>query len=594
MITSLSATVARGCWGLLFVLPCGALWAQPATCLDERPGHLIRSIKIEVRYPPASLVLPVKRGDEFTPDNVENLRQAVSAAMRKEINNRGQELAVLGKLPVVEFQFARACGLPVPSATCQAEGLTDKCTDVVVRYWAFGLDPVSLGSGLLLSLPRSNKFTFLSDVPRPLRLFNPKFSVTQDEKLGTMPKLATSTDLLALRDESDGVKKTALHLKAEGGRSLNKQFYTSQASLQWTLRQPTDQIESFGFATNFAADHLPQKEDQYWQNTLRLGGHIALNPASGILNRVALNAAYRRSGHRLIRPLVADNIKTTEHSFEGRALLEGRIKSDFFRTAVWFDGGKPAITAAGYQRVAATFGYTTELPVGEHTIGIEAVLGAGRASARTPEYARFYGGNTLGSFLYEDSQDPVFVAMPGGPLLRSAGRNQTGTTLSGNLQRGSNSFQHFNLTMSLPLPGLAYPLIPKEQVTPTSTLRDLIKGFAVDSAAEVLIETLESEGLSHDKAEKKAKQIFKQIRPGINYLADYAKVFALKPLVMFDAARQTRPGIVNAQTRYAFGGGLQLTVVVAKFEIGYMHATRRYPGDPRGNLVARLVFQNLF
>ncbi len=600
MIAPLSSALERTLLGLLWVvvLHCTVAWAQPADCLDERPGHLIRSIKIEGRYVPASLVLPVKRGDEFTPAKVRALRMAVINALQKEKDKHAAELTVLGKLPLVDLSLARACGLPVPPATCQAEGLTDKCTDVVVRVYALSVDALSLGSGLLLPLPRSNKFTFLSNVPRPLRLFNPKFGVTQDQKLGTMPKLSTSTDLLALHkmlhDESVGASKSALLLKAEGGRSLNKQFYTSQASLQWTLRQPTEQVESFGLATNFAADHLPQKEDQYWQNAFRLGGHVALNPAAGFVSRVALNAAYRRSGHRLIRPRVTDNIQTAEHSFEGRALLEGRFKNDFFRAAVWFDGGKPAIAVNSYQRVTATFGYTTELPVGEHTIGVEALVGAGHASAQTPEYARFYGGNTLNSFLYEDPQDPNFVALPGGPLLRSAGRNQTGANLTSGIQRGGNSFQHLNLTVSLPLPGLAFPLIPNEQVTPNATLRTLVKGFAVDSAVEVLSETLQSEGLSRAEADKKAAQIFRQIRPGVNYLADYAKVFALKPLVMFDAARLTRPGNLDAQTRYALGGGLQLTVVVVKFEIGYMRAVRRYEGDPRGNFIARLVFQNLF
>lgn len=583
---------------LVLTLHCSMIWAQPADCLDERPGHIIRSIKIEARYVPASLVLPVKRGDEFTPDKVRTLRRAVTDALQKEKDKHEVELTVLGKLPLVDLSFVRACGLPAPPATCQAEGLTDKCTDVVVRVYALSVDALSLGSGLLLPFPRSNKFTFLSSVPRPLRIFNPKFGITQDQKLGTMPKLSTSTDLMALHklldNESVGAGKTALLLKAEGGRSLNKQFYTSQVSLQWTLRQPTEQVESFGLATNFTADHLPQKEDQYWQNAFRIGGHVALNPTAGIVNRLVLNAAYRRSGHRLIHPRVTDNIQTAEHSLEGRALLEGHLKNDFFRAAVWFDGGKPAMITSSYQRVAATFGYTIELPVGEHTIGVEALVGAGYGSAQTPEYARFYGGNTLNNFLYEDLQDQNFVAMPSGPLLRSAGRNQAGINLPGGLQRGGNSFQHFNLTASLPLPGLAFPLIPKEQVTPNATLRTLIKDFAVDSAVEVLSDTLQGEGLSRAEADKKAAKIFKQIRPGINYLADYAKVFALKPLVMFDAARLTRPGNLDAQTRYAFGGGLQLTVVVAKFEIGYMYAVHRYNGDPHGNFVARLVFQNLF
>jgi hypothetical protein len=540
-------------------------WAQPADCLDERPGHLVRSVKVEARWVPDALSLPVKRGDPFTPENVRALRLAFIRALRNEKDNTEKELTVLGKTPLVELSHVRACGLPVPPAACQAEGLGDKCTDVIVRAYALSVDALSLGSGLLLPLPRSNKFSFLSAVPRPLRIFNPQFGITQDQELGTMPKLA-----------------------------VNKRFYTSQASLNWVLRQPSEQVESFGVEAGFGADHLPQKEARYWKNAFRVGGHVALNPAAGFINRVILNAGYRRTRNRFLRSLVTPNIRTAEHSFEGRALLEGRIKNDFLRAAIWFDGGKPEIFAHAYQRIAATIGYTTEIPVGEHTIGVEALFGAGHASDHTPEYARFYGGNTQGSFLYDDVHDPNFIALPAGPLLRSSGRNQAGARVTNTAQRGGTSFQHFNLNVSLPLPGLASPLIPNETVSPNVTLRSLIKDFAVGSGEEALSLTLQEEGLSEDEANKKAKQIFQQIRPGVNYLADYAKIFALKPLLMFDAARIASPGKLDATTRYALGGGLQITVVVAKFEVGYLRAVRRYQGDRSGNFIARLIFQNLF
>jgi hypothetical protein len=74
---------------------------------------------------------------------------------------------------------------------------------------------------------------------------------------------------------------------------------------------------------------------------------------------------------------------------------------------------------------------------------------------------------------------------------------------------------------------------------------------------------------------------------------DYAKIYAVKPLILFDAARLSRPGF-PARTNYSLGGGVQLTIVVAKFELGYAHTLRRLSGEPRGNLVARLVFENLF
>jgi hypothetical protein len=63
---------------------------------------------------------------------------------------------------------------------------------------------------------------------------------------------------------------------------------------------------------------------------------------------------------------------------------------------------------------------------------------------------------------------------------------------------------------------------------------------------------------------------------------------------MFDAANLASPLPGDSRTRIAVGGGLQLTVVVAKFEVGYMRTVRRAPGDQKGNIVMSLVFQNLF
>jgi hypothetical protein len=40
--------------------------------------------------------------------------------------------------------------------------------------------------------------------------------------------------------------------------------------------------------------------------------------------------------------------------------------------------------------------------------------------------------------------------------------------------------------------------------------------------------------------------------------------------------------------------GLQLTVVIARLEIGYFRTVVRSAGDDRDNFLVRLVFQNLF
>ena len=207
----------------------------------------------------------------------------------------------------------------------------------------------------------------------------------------------------------------------------------------------------------------------------------------------------------------------------------------------------------------------------------------------------FYGGNTLNSFLYQDTTDPTLTSLPSGPLLRSFGKNQAGFVVAGGPPVGANSYQHFNLNVSIPIPRLSSPLIPDVVVIPTprKTLRSLIN-FAVNSGEEALSLNLQDEGLSEEEANKKAAKIFGQIRPGVGFLTNFGKIYSLKPMVMFDYTRLTRSRSGDPQIRYAVGGGLQLTMVVAKFEAGYMRTVRSLGGDSRGNLVVRLVFQNLF
>ena len=80
----------------------------------------------------------------------------------------------------------------------------------------------------------------------------------------------------------------------------------------------------------------------------------------------------------------------------------------------------------------------------------------------------------------------------------------------------------------------------------------------------------------------------------LGFVADRANTYSIKPLFMFDAGRINVPGATKGQTRFGFGGGLQFTIVIAKFEAGYMRTLHRLSGDNKGNFVMRLFFQNLF
>jgi hypothetical protein len=97
-----------------------------------------------------------------------------------------------------------------------------------------------------------------------------------------------------------------------------------------------------------------------------------------------------------------------------------------------------------------------------------------------------------------------------------------------------------------------------------------------------------------DKIRPTVKTMFDQeILPITNFIADHANIIAVKPLVMFDVAHLALQG-TGANTRYGVGSGLQIDVVMARFELGYMAALNRMPGDPRGSFVGRLVLRRFF
>jgi hypothetical protein len=136
---------------------------------------------------------------------------------------------------------------------------------------------------------------------------------------------------------------------------------------------------------------------------------------------------------------------------------------------------------------------------------------------------------------------------------------------------------------------------------PSGTLKDVLKAQVKTGESILAAEftnQLTSKGLPEAEAEReadlRAAKIFKEITPAVKFIADQANLYSIKPLLMFDAAHIGTPGVPEHQKRMALGGGFQLTIVVAKFEVGYLRSILRAPGDPGGNFVTRLVFQNLF
>jgi hypothetical protein len=596
---------------------------EPSQCVDDNTlteGLPLHSLKVKARGGWVPQIAPVSSaepilvvGQPYTADKRTFTIRAVNKALlddREQVDEtivgsanpgRGVPGSATKSLGVIAVLYTTACTRIVEGPQC---GASAKCVDVEIQPYYLRLERTRI-SKLILPIPRSNRPNFFKQTPRALLAFNPMFGVNHDSRYGLSETVEISTDLLTLKpllkggDDLPAERNTKLNLNLLGRKSLTKPFYDADVTLSLKRRRPGKTLESYSLDGNFVGVQEPWGEGKYFRNSGRLGATLELRPQSEWLGKITASAAYRFSGNRFFSgdQLLAE--RTSENSFEGRAIIDGRIAGGLIRLGIWADSSSPK-DFNSYQRVAGTLAYQKEFAVTlNQTLGVEVTIGAGRAFGDVPEYARFYGGNQLASFLYDETDDRVLASLPSGPLIRSFGKGQAGNRLGAAMVRGGTSYKHLNLNITLPIPGLSRPLIPAEQVIeaedeePGGTLKDVIKG-QMNTAESSISVALQEQGLPFDDAQKEAAQIVKQIRPAVNFIADQANIFSIKPLLMFDVANLKSPGSTGHRTPYGVGGGLQLTIVVAKFEAGYMRTVRRSPGDPRGNFVMRLVFQNLF
>jgi len=597
-------------------------------------GHKILSVKIKVRY----LSVPVPPpGTPYSPETVTKLVEDVDKALKNERNRedvegatefkvlqavsigKGEMEGTTGSGPIVKFSAITSCVKPIERTTCQSALGQDNpnCVEITIRAISVRLDSNNVWSSIL-PLPRSNKPTILSEVPGPLLALNPKFGADYDRKFGAAETFAMSSNLLdlpqTLRSQPVKVSKTRLDLAAFGRKSQSEDFYNANTNLSWS-RSLAGPFEKIAAETSFVADHMPLAEGDYLRNLFSAGASMRVQAGLGLLDKLTIGAAYRWSSNRFFFPGAPPSERASENGFQGRILADGHLGNAVTRLALWADVGSPDKGRDGYNRFAGILAIQKEVPIKPNqTIGFEAILGAGRARGDVPQYARFYGGNVQRNFLYEPADSPTLTAFPTGPLLRSFGSGQASAGATTSTPSGGTSYWHFNLNASIPIPAWSQPLVPDiviegipkrdangkvvldengEPVTESRPVRDLLKSQG-ESSRKVLQRIFVKQGLSQQEAAAKAARELKGVNSLLRFVADQANIFSVKPLFMFDAARIGAPGAINNQARYALGGGLQLTIVVAKFEAGYLRTVHRINGDPRGNFVMRLVFQNLF
>ncbi|MEK6281085.1 MAG: hypothetical protein AABN95_12095 [Acidobacteriota bacterium] len=583
------------------------------------PGDLtIGSVKVTGRRGVGPLEKKLEamfKGKLYTPDLHRDAMKQVEDALTNEINASFEKQA--GIIGGASHGLSGAAFLRTDP--CVEIESTTKSVEMIVRVLFLRLDLRNLASNLL-TLPRSVEPSFYDKMPAFLRAFNPVFNLDYDRKTGPVSSLDFSTNLVQLHRLLQGKKVSnsdlRLDLNFSGEKSLSERFYRTKTDLVLSKTRPSRLIEQLDFTAAFGADDQPLNVTRHVNNELRFGGQIKLRPRLGLLNSIFLSGAfdgdkhdvYEVSGHRIV----------SERNRGGRfrGVIDGRVFDGFARLGVWLEDADARRTNRSYRRLAGLFGYQKEFGSGTQTVGLEGLAGAGKAWGDIPIYASFFGGNNAANFLYDSPNSPAMTDFPAGPLLRSYGKTQAGLRSRAGVVIGGQTYWHVNLNVSIPVRPWSRRLIPDEIVTFENgdvKLNTLLENFTIktaigtigDDLLDGIIEELmrKDPNLSEDEAaiigaplaEERAKKIVERdVAPNIRFIARHANLFAVKPLLMLDFAQVGGVAGEKSVRRFAAGGGLQLVVVVARAEMGYMRSMPTINGESRGNFVFRLTFQNLF
>ena len=551
----------------------------------------VRYVKVEGRWG-ERVQLPLVPGEILTPEKISASMDALRALITKPaapilaLRSKG-EVGVL----YIDVKFDTD---PAIDANGNAQR-ADDTVGVIFRPHYLHVSLVEIGNNIL-PIPRTGRPTFYEQAPRWLLALNPTAGLSYDRIFGSAVSLGLATGLFDYLPETD--ERQHLDLSVAGTKSFEESFYRADAALRYAYRQDAGVLREMSLATDFAGTDEPLGVNEH----TRVAGGVTFGVKLKIApnTRLAIDAGYRRTDDRL-RNVLGTFVDASANQEVNRVLFDTIPPqvNGFLRAAIWEENSWQTNGDRSYQRIVGRVGYEKEISVAQNqTIGVEIIAGAGHASAATPAYAQFFGGNPPGQFLYDGSDAASLRNLPDGPILRSFGENEARLTGGGRLTSGGNTFWHVNLNVTIPIRPLSRSLIPNELTDiegpdgPLSIKRILKRQINV-TGPSMLRAVLKNEGMSDAEAERQARKVFQEITPATNFIIEDANVFSLKPLLMFDAAGLSdRHG--RSETWLAAGGGLQLTVVTAKLEAGYMHTISGPQQGHGGNAFVRLVFQNLF
>lgn len=550
----------------------------------------VRYVKVEGRWA-GNLQLPLAAGDRLTREKLSaamnTLKEAITSSSNATYGLRSKgEIGVL----YIDVKF--------DTTIADAQAGT---VGVIFRPYYIDISLVQMGNNVL-PIPRSPWPTFYQNVPELLLALNPTVGLSYDRTFGSAISAGLGGNLAPLLGGSETADSTRqLNLRVEGTKSLEESFYRADGGLSYTLSSNGDSfLQELAFSTDYNGVEEPLGGSEHTRHAgvADLGVKLRLAPNT----QLSIDAGYRRTSDSFLDDDTSLETNTTANEQTARLLLDTIPPSinGFLRAALWEESGWQNGSGGSYQRLVGRVGYEREIAIAPNqTIGIEILAGGGGTWGESPEYARFFGGNAPGQFLYDNPNSSTLRNMPSGPIIRSLGENEARLRGVNGQTIGGDTFWHVNLNVTIPIRAWSMPLIPNELTdipdangNPIS-IKQLLRRQIDVTGPSMLEAVLRQQGLSAAEAARQAKQIFEEITPATRFIIDDANLFALKPLLMVDAAGlSARNG--SSETWLAAGGGVQLTVVTAKFEAGYMRTLSGPTFGQQGNAFVRLVFQNLF
>jgi len=160
--------------------------------------------------------------------------------------------------------------------------------------------------------------------------------------------------------------------------------------------------------------------------------------------------------------------------------------------------------------------------------------------------------------------------------------------------RGGTSFWHVNLNLAFPIRSLSRPLIPDEEAFEDVdgkpvTLKQVLRNAVNVSGPALMEAALKEQGMSTADARKEAQAALAEIRPAVDYIVDDANLYAIRPLLMIDAAGLAGGLNGNSGHWLAVGAGIGVTVVTARLEAGYMQTISGPEFEPRSGSFFEVV-----